>query len=159
MWRSLRAMGADIISTWIDFNTNPDEIPSNLAQLCVTEAAEADVLVLYCQPEEVLKGVLIEVGAALAQGKEVRCIGDSPSINPMWRKHRLWSTYPSIESALVAPIITAKPADPVMDELVTYLEIAHVALNRFNDGLGQHLDLSDEELQRLRVNLQDHLNK
>jgi hypothetical protein len=57
------------------------------------------------------------------------------------------------------------------DDLITYLEIAHIALStdEYLDLVGRRevpwlyiarqLDLSDEEMNRLRENLQTYLNK
>lgn len=76
MWRDLRERGTPIVSTWID-EAGAGETParSDLWRRCVVEASTADALVLYQGPGEVLKGALVEAGAALARGVPVhaRC--------------------------------------------------------------------------------------
>ena len=100
-WRQLRARGHNIIATWID---EADEGQSadyaDLAERCIVEAAAADVTILYCQPGEILKGALLEVGAALAAGKEVRCVGDCESISRVFRKHPRWIECKSLDASL-----------------------------------------------------------
>lgn len=100
-WRALRNRGHRINSTWID---EADEGQSadyaDLAARCIAEAAAADALILYCEGGEMLKGALIEVGAALAAGKEVRCVGDCPSISRVFRKHPLWRECDTLPEAL-----------------------------------------------------------
>lgn len=76
-WRNLRdVIGVDVISTWID-EAGPGETTSfeDLWLRCVGEASEADVLLLYMEPGEILKGALVEAGAALASGKTVYAVG------------------------------------------------------------------------------------
>jgi hypothetical protein len=72
-WRDLRASGLDINSTWIDEVV--DKRPhaeggavdhADLWRRCVDEASEARWMLLYAEPGEVLKGALVELGAALA---------------------------------------------------------------------------------------------
>ena len=101
MWQKLRQLGHNIISTWIDEAGEGETTDySDLARRCINEAAEADVIILYCEPNETLKGALIEVGAALAAGKQVRLVGDCPSISPVFRKHENWSECSTVDEAL-----------------------------------------------------------
>lgn len=102
-WRYIRDNGHEIISTWIDEageGQSPDY--SDLATRCIREAVAADVTLLYCEPGEVLKGALVEVGAALAAGKEVRCIGECESVSRVFRKHPNWRDCASLAEALAA---------------------------------------------------------
>ena len=62
---------------------------------CIIEAANADRLVLYCEAGEVLKGALIEMGAALARGIEVVCVGEG--IN--WPSGSAFARHPRIRFA------------------------------------------------------------
>jgi len=100
-WQALRDAGAAIISTWID-EAGPGASSDyhNLAHRCIEEARTADALILYCEPGEILKGALIEVGAALAWGRPVLCVGTCESLSPVLVKHCLWSFEESLESAL-----------------------------------------------------------
>ncbi len=75
-WRFVRKIGMPIISTWIDeagVGESPDL--SDLWIRCIKEASECDILVVYREPEEVLKGAWAEVGAALAHNKQVFAVG------------------------------------------------------------------------------------
>lgn len=76
-WRFLRdSVGEPIISTWIDEAGAGES--SDLADLwrrCISESSNADLLILYREPDEVLKGGWVELGAALASGVPVFAIG------------------------------------------------------------------------------------
>lgn len=97
-WRQLRSSGVQVISTWIDEAEAGQT--SDFADLwirCVKEAAEADWLLVYREPEEILKGAFIEVGAALVARTAVIAVGcDEFS----WTKHPMVLIKPDLESAL-----------------------------------------------------------
>lgn len=100
-WRGLRDKGFNIIATWIDEAEEGQSADyADLAQRCIEEAAAADITILYCQPGDILKGALLEVGAALAAGKEVRCVGDCESISRVFRKHPRWIECDSLAASL-----------------------------------------------------------
>ena len=92
-----------MISTWID-ESEPGQTSdfTSLASRCIAEASRADYVLLYCEPGEVLKGALIEAGAALASGKRVLCVGTCSNLSPVLRHHPLWSEHPTVEEALAA---------------------------------------------------------
>ena len=99
-WRAMRQSGIRINATWIDEAGEGQSADySELAARCIAEACGADAVVLYCEAGEILKGAMIEVGAALAVGKEVRCVGDCPSISRVFRKHPLWRNCGSLTEA------------------------------------------------------------
>lgn len=101
IWRALRASGYAVVSTWIDEAGEGETADmSELAQRSIREAASADVTLLYCEPGDLLKGALIEAGAALAAGKEVRCVGTCASLSRVFSRHPRWSEWPTIEAAL-----------------------------------------------------------
>ena len=76
MWIGYRAQGAPIISTWIDeWEPGQTESWPQLYERAVREAAGSTSLILYQQPEEVLKGALVETGAALACSVPVLYVG------------------------------------------------------------------------------------
>ena len=54
----------------------------------ITDAVTADVVLVYAGPtgSDVLRGALVEVGAALAAGVPVLIVGDSPSYGT-WQYH------------------------------------------------------------------------
>jgi len=75
-WRGWRSRGLPVISTWID-EAGPGESAdlSNLWQRCISEASNCELLVCYREDGDVLKGAFIELGAALANGRDVWAFG------------------------------------------------------------------------------------
>ncbi len=92
-WQTARKEGANIISTWID-EAGPERIMNmeDLVTRCITEAVGCDILVLYCEPGEVLKGALLEAGAALGVGKKVYCVGTCYNLPKGFNSHPNWYT-------------------------------------------------------------------
>lgn len=75
-WKALRACGVPIISTWIDeAGAGESTDLSDLWRRCILEASTAEALVVYREPEEVLKGGWVEVGAALSHNVPVFAVG------------------------------------------------------------------------------------
>lgn len=80
-WREFRdILGYDIISQWIDtddkFNENPEGLDyAKLWRACVQDVKNCDVLVIYIEEEEHLKGALVELGIALGLNKEIIVTG------------------------------------------------------------------------------------
>lgn len=76
-WRDLwDRQGFNIISTWIDEADEGQTLDwPDLWTRCLTEASTCDILVVYREPYEELKGAWVEVGAALASGRVVRGVG------------------------------------------------------------------------------------
>lgn len=73
MWRNYRKQGVQITSSWVDEDGEgqTDDL-TELWDRIQGEIAEADVLVLYAEPEDFpLKGALIEAGMALGMDKLV----------------------------------------------------------------------------------------
>lgn len=99
-WRKLRAEGWDIAATWID-EAGPGETAdfADLWRRCVMEACLADLLIVYAEPEDMLKGALVEVGAALGRGVPVVVVGDCPQF-ASWLHHPLVRRCESVEAAL-----------------------------------------------------------
>ena len=76
-WRFLRdQVGEPIISTWID---EADDYATldwpDLWVRCTSEASAAQVLIIYREQGEELKGAWVELGAALVAGATVFAIG------------------------------------------------------------------------------------
>lgn len=93
--QSLREKETDveIVSTWIDEAGEGQTADyGELSQRCFREISAADALWLFCLPDEILKGALVEVGMALALGKKVIYTGpvNAPSISRVFRCHPLW---------------------------------------------------------------------
>lgn len=102
-WKALREQGFKITATWIDEAGEGESVNYiELADRCIREVKDSDVVLLYCEEGELLKGALIEVGAALAMGKPVACVGDCQSLSRVFNKHPLWSRHSSIVGALAS---------------------------------------------------------
>ncbi len=99
-WRRLRDEGYNIISTWIDETGEGQSNYRELSVRCIREIRQSDFLILYCEPNEVLKGANVEAGVALAFGLEVRCVGICDTLSRVFCKHPLWKEYTDIYAAL-----------------------------------------------------------
>lgn len=75
-WKHMRSDGLPIISTWIDeAGVGESQCLIDLWRRCINESCMCDALIVYREPGEILKGALIEVGAALACGVHVFAVG------------------------------------------------------------------------------------
>jgi hypothetical protein len=101
----LRGAGLPIIASWIDSPINSrttEPSPDAWArhwQKCLEQAAAADVTIFYAPEGPTQCGSLIEIGAALASGREVWLVSDywwSISHYPKCR------VFKSIEAAVAA---------------------------------------------------------
>jgi len=102
MWQKLRdSEGYLVTSTWIDQtgDDEPDDY-SELAERCVRDIVAADFLLLYVELGEIHKGSLMEVGIALAHGKEIRCVGWCDSFGRVFHHHPLWKRYDTVDDAI-----------------------------------------------------------
>ncbi len=106
LWRAMRAAGVNIIATWIDeAEEGQSGSYADLAARCLDEAARADATLLYCEEGELLKGALLEAGAALAAGKEVRCVGSCLSLSRVFCQHPRWRRFATFDEAAAAPTL------------------------------------------------------
>lgn len=97
LWRKLRET-LPIRATWID-QAEPGQAP-DMGQLwvaCVREAVQSKALFLYVGPGDVLKGALVEVGAALAAGVRIYVVG---KVQHSWTSHPLVSLCSSLDDAI-----------------------------------------------------------
>lgn len=105
-WRVLRDQaGAPFNSRWIDIEDNvPDEEIDfiRLWEMCEEDVRDCRLLIAVVKPDERLKGVLVEIGMALAFGKDIIVIGNPGRENGTWINHpRIrWHPYDTIENAL-----------------------------------------------------------
>lgn len=107
-WRAVRDNGYEIVSQWIDtedkFTLDPTDLDFvKLWEMCLADIKSCDVLVLYVEDGERLKGALVELGAAIALNKEIIVtgrIGDNGS----------WHNHPKIE-------VSGK----TLEEVLTYI--------------------------------------
>jgi hypothetical protein len=85
-WQALRAAGVPILCSWIDaeFNRTGADLTKDAWarhwQLCVDQEAAADVTLFYAAEDERHMGALVEVGAALANGKMVYAVSPDFSV-------------------------------------------------------------------------------
>lgn len=105
-WRAYRdgIYKVNIISRWIDVSDEHTDKPSDsgfpldyvqLWQECVDDVKAADVVVVYVEPGEVLKGALIEAGVALGLGKRVVILSQRPIADPF--PNGTWYHHPLVE--------------------------------------------------------------
>lgn len=107
-WRSLRAAGFNVKASWIDYPDGPltEEQMAGLWNLCESEAAQADYVLLYAEPNDVMKGALIEAGCCLGRGGIVLQVGDCHSLragdgsDASFTRHPRWRRCASIDEAL-----------------------------------------------------------
>ena len=67
-WIALRASGINIISTWIDFvGKETDAIMADICARCINESNVCDVMIVYAEEGDYLKGAFIEMGIALGR--------------------------------------------------------------------------------------------
>lgn len=115
MWRRFRSEGVPIVSTWID-EDGPDETADfgDLWERIAAEISGSQALVLYVEEGDFpLKGALIEVGMALAQGIPVHVaapgvILDERSMRPLgsWAAHPRVTIHQKVETAIMAALIS-----------------------------------------------------
>jgi hypothetical protein len=100
LWRDLRDAGAPIISTWIDEAGEGESSDlHDLWQRCISESRSCKILIVYRQPEDVLKGAWVEIGVALAVGTPVYAVGlDGFTIS----NYRGIKHFPSLAAAFAA---------------------------------------------------------
>jgi len=100
-WRSLRdKIGEPIISTWIDeAGEGESACLDDLWRRCIAEASSCELLIVYREKDDVLKGAWVEVGAALAVGIPVFAVGlDEFTI----AKHKRLSHFQDMKAAIAA---------------------------------------------------------
>jgi len=103
-WLEMRSFGYKIISSWIDMveeeETRSHKEWGEVSQMCLQEAAEADVLLLYAEEGDVMRGCWMEVGAALVAGKRVGVVAhDSVQMSEIFLPHPKVSSFDTIEDA------------------------------------------------------------
>lgn len=87
-WRGLRERGLPVASTWIDeAGSGETRDWSDLAARCIREAVGCRALLLYMERGELLKGALMETGAALGAGRPVVFVGPEDHHHTLVRNH------------------------------------------------------------------------
>ena len=101
LWQDIRSQGFDITGRWIDY-TDDSYIVTHckdiLWQHCLEDVTAADAVIIYCgDSEEEQRGVVMEAGHAIGQGKPVYCINSCKTFSPnaisdvAFTHHRLWN--------------------------------------------------------------------
>ena len=100
-WITMRETGWNIISTWINvWEDGSIEDWADHWVKCIEQAAAADYCIAYCEPDDILKGALCEVGASLAAGKQVLYVGDPEPKHYTVAKHPNVTIFSDIGDAL-----------------------------------------------------------
>lgn len=110
-WRAAREAGAPLHSRWIDTPDGVETIDLNyrgLWQTCIEDVRACTALVCYAEAGEVLKGALIEVGAALALRKHVFVCGSREAMaeNGSWHLYRDVRWFFDAEPEIVFKLLT-----------------------------------------------------
>lgn len=100
MWRELYGQHQNVhmVSRWPFLEPFIDATPENGVKFWDTDIADirdADVLVVYAEEGEHLRGALVEVGVALALGKRVITVGDHTDYGT-WQYHELVANVPTL---------------------------------------------------------------
>lgn len=99
VWKDLRERGYPVISTWIDDGLEHEIDFSEAWPRYIQEASRASFVIAYALPDEVLKGGLIEIGAALGNGAYVFVVGEINALRTV-RYHPRVKTATSVAHAL-----------------------------------------------------------
>lgn len=52
----------------------------------LSDLSRADIILVYAEPEDKLRGTLVEVGAGIARGKSIFCVGEHEDYGT-WQHH------------------------------------------------------------------------
>lgn len=102
-WIALKKEGWPIISTWIhEAGEGQTSDYKDLWTRCVREACAASVTLVYVEEGDILKGGLVEVGAALAAGKPVFVLAGPEDLKALgsWVNHPKVHKYGSMSKVL-----------------------------------------------------------
>ena len=100
-WQKLRDSEINISSTWIDHVPDRGDIEaiSRLWVNCFEEIRKSDMAMVKAEKEDIFKGVLVEIGAALVLDKPVYLVGENNSMGDIYN-HPLFHQVSSIEEAI-----------------------------------------------------------
>ena len=105
-WREFQDKGYDIVSSWIHTDDRYTDDPTGLDyaklwQTCENDVRKCDVLVIYSQREDHLKGALVELGIALGLGKEIIACGDLTDKGSWMHHPRVSISDKSVEDLMI----------------------------------------------------------
>lgn len=103
-WKVLREQGWPVNASWIDCGEYGaiSDWGEHWVK-CIREAAGSTFCLAYCEEDEVLKGALCEIGAALAAGKRVLFVGNYEYVKAKRysiMEHPLVTKFAKLEDAL-----------------------------------------------------------
>lgn len=101
LWKAVRADGFAVTSRWIDYENGSffvEQCKDQLWQHCLEDVTKADCVIIYCgDPSEEQRGVVMEAGHAIGQGKPVYCINHCATFSACeisdvaFTHHKLWN--------------------------------------------------------------------
>jgi len=105
MWIRLREERQDVFFTarWPDIEGHVPDTPENAVAFWhhdVADVRKADAVLVYAEPEDKLRGALVEAGIALGLGKQVVVVGDNADFGT-WQYHPLVQRAKTIDEALL----------------------------------------------------------
>lgn len=104
LWKALRIEWPDVNWTarWpIQFAGIVEDTPENAGDFWAIDLADviaSDVVMVYGEPSEILRGALVEAGMGLALGKKILCVGQNESFGT-WQYHKLCTRVARLEEA------------------------------------------------------------
>jgi hypothetical protein len=105
LWRQMRdEQGIPIIGTWIDeAGAGETSDFADRWRRCIAESSSCDLFILFVEPDDHIKGALVELGVALHAERSVAIVGDCPSVPASLMHHPNITRYASVEEALAHP--------------------------------------------------------
>lgn len=103
LWRRLRDEGGlNVIATWINYAETEDAITDwvKLWVDCASEAACADVTLVYLEQGDELRGAYVEMGVALGCGKQVYFVNPDNAHVTDAIHHPLVTQFKTLEEAV-----------------------------------------------------------
>jgi hypothetical protein len=110
MWRDLREQGYRIIATWIDYADGSAVTDwQRLWLSCVSEAAAANIMLVYVERDDELRGAYVEMGVAIANQRRVMLVNPHRVRVSDVVNHPLVTEFEALDKALEAIRALHKP--------------------------------------------------
>ena len=103
MWRRLHEEWPEVFfhARWLKHNViGTEDSPRNAKRFWIEDEEDvqhADIILVYAEPDDHLKGALVEVGMGIAYGKRIAVIGEHPDYST-WQYHPRVEHYPTLSS-------------------------------------------------------------
>jgi hypothetical protein len=123
VWKGLRDRGFPIMSSWIDDGLEHEIDFSEAWPRYLSEAGQATYAIVFATEGEVLKGGLLEAGAALANGAHVFVVGDVPQLRTV-RYHPRLKPATSIQHAtsMIADMVGVRIGSRLQGDIAHWVE-------------------------------------